>query len=253
MREQSVQSPPCRIRSFESSEELARVAARDWRELLQVLAMAGREESTVALSGGRIARTFFDAAARMFGAHRDLIRKVQFFWADERCVPPDHPDSNYGLAANHLLKPLGVPEARIHRIPGEIEPGLAAETAAKGLAKWTATERGQVPVLDLVFLGMGEDGHVASLFPGEPSQAKDSPDLFRVVTAAKPPPQRVTVSYDILAKAENVWVLVSGEGKKKALRDSLASADNTPLGRVLASRSSTCIYTDLSPAGGSAE
>lgn len=248
MNEREIKSPPCRIRFFESPDELARAAAKDWLELLQMLEVAGREP-TVALSGGRIARTFFDAAARLFAGHRELMHKVHFFWADERCVPPDHPESNYGLVAKHLFKPLAVPEAKVHRTPGEIEPVLAAATAARGLAKWTDTESGEVPILNVVLLGMGEDGHVASLFPDEPAPTMDSPDLCRAVTAAKPPPRRITVSYDIISKAENVWVLVSGAGKEPALRDSLGSEHTTPLGRVLASRPGTVIYTDLSPAG----
>ena len=249
MNEQKIMLPPHELKVFKSGDELARGAARDWLELLQVLELAGREP-TVALSGGRIAVTFFDAAAKVFRNHPDVIRNVHFFWGDERCVPPDHPESNYGVAAAHLLKPLEIPEMNVHRIPGEFDPALAATMASKGLARSTGTEEGAVPVLDLVILGMGEDGHVASLFPGEPTEVMESPDLCRAVTASKPPPQRVTVSYGVLAKAENVWVLASGNGKLEALKTSISNPSQTPLGRVLASRASTCIYTDLSPADG---
>lgn len=249
MDERELQAPPCRIRGFESAEELARAVARDCLELLQALEMAGREP-TVALSGGRIAETFFDAAARRFASHREVLGATHFFWADERCVPPEHADSNYRLAAMHLFKPLGIPHTRIHRIPGEIQPDLAAATAARSLGKWTGAEPGEIPVLDLVLLGMGEDGHVASLFPGEAPEVMQSPEVCRVVTAVKPPPRRVTVSYGLLSKAENVWVLISGSGKEQALKHSLTSPDKTPLGRVLASRPKSCIYTDLSAASG---
>ena len=249
MKQQDIKAPPCEIRSFESAEELARTVARDWLEFLQMMEMGGREP-TVALSGGRIAQTLFEAANKLFANHRTVINGVHFFWADERCVPPDHPESNYGMAASHLLKPLGVAEAKIHRIPGEIEPALAASTAARGLMKWTGTNPGEVPRLDLVLLGMGEDGHVASLFPGEAREEMESPDVCRAVTAAKPPVQRVTVSYGVLSRAENVWVLASGSGKETALKHALTSGDKTPLGRVLAARSGTRIYTDLSPTGG---
>jgi 6-phosphogluconolactonase len=249
MNEQKIISPPHELRVFNSAAELARGAALDWLELLQVLELAGREP-TVALSGGRIALTFFDAAVKVFRNHFNAIRKVHFFWGDERCVPPDHPDSNFGAAAARLLKPLEIPETNIHRIPGEFDPALAATMAAKGLVRWTGTDAGEIPVLDLVILGLGEDGHVASLFPGESVEVMESPDLCRAVTASKPPPQRVTVSYGILSKAENVWVLASGKGKADALNTSLSGPARTPLGRVLASRSSTRIYTDLSPADG---
>jgi len=249
MHKQILNAPACEIRSFESADELVDSATRDWLELMQVMEMAGREP-TVALSGGRIAGKLLTAAGTLFSHHLSLIRKTQFFWSDERCVPPEHSESNYALAMNHLLKPLQIPEVNVHRIPGEFEPDLAATTAAKGLAKWMDADAGDVPALDLVLLGMGEEGHVASLFPGESVQVMDAPDLFRAVTAQKPPPARVTMSYGILSKAENVWVLASGTGKDEALKSSLSSSEATPLARVLASRSDTRIYTDISTAEG---
>jgi 6-phosphogluconolactonase len=244
MKTQQISMPPCEIRSFSSDEKLAKAAAQDWLEQFQVLALAGRDP-VVALSGGRIAATFLEAAKDAFSAHGDLLRNAHFFWADERCVPPDHRDSNYRLASAALLKPLRVPEENIHRIPGEFGPGTAATTSMRGMAKWVGMSEGEVPVLDLVFLGMGEDGHVASLFPGEPAELANAPELFRPVKAPKPPPDRVTMSYAILEKAEEVWVLASGEGKLEALKRSIRSGDETPLGKVLSSRRFTRIYTDL--------
>jgi 6-phosphogluconolactonase len=246
MTQREFAQPPCEIRFFDSAEELAEVAARDWLEWLQVMTLAGRE-ATVALSGGRIAERFFNASADALAADPTSVDRVHFFWGDERCVPPDHKDSNYRLAAQHLLKPLGIQENCIHRIPGEFGAELAATTAARGLLKWTGTDAGTIPSLDLVFLGMGEDGHVASLFPGEPVEVVNSADWFRPVTAPKPPASRVTASYELLAHAENVWVLVSGDGKEEALRKSLDGAASTPFGLLLGSRTSTRIYTDLSP------
>jgi 6-phosphogluconolactonase len=161
-------------------------------------------------------------------------------------VPPDHEQSNYALAANHLLRPLGVPEQSIHRIPGEFGGDLAAKSATKGLLKWTGTEDHDLPVLDMVFLGMGEDGHVASLFPEEAPEIMDSPECYRSVTATKPPPSRVTIGYGVLARAENVWVLASGAGKEEALKNALTTP-YSPLGRLLRSRPDTRIYTDLRP------
>jgi 6-phosphogluconolactonase len=247
MKTQQIGSPPCEIRSFRSAADLAKAVARDWLEQFQVLELAGREPS-VALSGGRIAETFLQASQQSFKAHRALLQGAHFFWADERCVPPDHRDSNYGLASKCLLKPMGVPEEHIHRIPGEFGPELAATTSVRGLRKWTSAEEGETPVFDLVFLGMGEDGHVASLFPNEPEDRANSIDLFRAVESPKPPKARVTMGYGVLSQAEEVWVLASGEGKLDAFKRSIRSPEETPLGRVLVSRRSTRIYTDLCPA-----
>jgi 6-phosphogluconolactonase len=245
MIKKQLSSPPCEIRSFGSANELAKAAAHDWLEHFQMLELAGRDEPSVALSGGRIAETFLQSASQIFEVHPGLIRKAQFYWADERCVPPNHAASNYGLAARCFLKPLSVPESNIHRIPGEFGPESAATTSVRGLLKWTGLDASETPALDLVFLGMGEDGHVASLFPDEPPEVSASPELYRAVRSPKPPPDRVTMSYNLLTQAEEVWVLASGEGKLEALRTSIRSPEQTPLGQLLRFRSSTRIYTDL--------
>lgn len=248
MEQQIIISPPCEFRSFNSPADLAKAAAQDWLEFLQILSLAGREPN-VALSGGRIARVFFEEVARVLASQAALARNVHYFWADERCVPPTHAESNYGLAAELFLRPLQVPESNIHRIPGEFSPEVAATTAVRGMLKWTGSDAQDVPALDLVLLGMGEDGHVASLFPGEPVDIMERPDLYRAVTASKPPPHRVTISYGMLSKADNAWVLVSGAGKEQALQAALKTNDS-PLGRVLRSRSATRVYTDLRPESG---
>jgi 6-phosphogluconolactonase len=102
-----------------------------------------------------------------------------------------------------------------------------------------------VPILDLVLLGMGEDGHVASLFPGDTPRVDRPGTFYRAVLAPKPPPRRVTLTYAAIAAAERVWVLISGLGKEAVLRQSLARDGNTPLARVLGSRANTRIFTDL--------
>ena len=99
--------------------------------------------------------------------------------------------------------------------------------------------------MDWVFLGMGEDGHVASLFPGESAAVMDRPAIYRNVVAVKPPPQRITLGYAALAAAREVWVLASGAGKEAILRASLKAEGVTPLARVIASRAQTRIFTDL--------
>ena len=95
---------------------------------------------------------------------------MDFFWGDERCVPPNHPDSNYRLADDALLRPLGIGPERLHRIYGELEPAVAARAAEAELRAAGPVPPTEQPVLDLVLLGMGEDGHVASLFPDAPPE-----------------------------------------------------------------------------------
>jgi 6-phosphogluconolactonase len=230
--------------SFQDAEELARATAARW--LKEIGAGNGTGVSyAVALAGGRIALQFFSAVAELAGAQGASLQRVHFFWGDERCVSPDDPESNFRLARELLLEPLRIPGERIHRIRGEVLPEMAAAEAAAELCRLAPCGAGGQPVLDLVFLGLGEDGHVASLFPGEPETVIAGGAVYRTVTGTKPPPQRVTLGYPAIAAARQVWVLVSGAGKAGALRESLRPAGRTPLARVLRMRPETRIFTDV--------
>jgi 6-phosphogluconolactonase len=232
------------LRQFTASQPLAEQAAAD---CLDLICGAGNalETFSLALSGGRIARAFCSTLATRVKERRARLSHAHFFWSDERCVPPDDPESNFRLANDLLLQPLEIGPAQIHRFDTE-KPGdqcfARVETELRKLARFTPA--GQ-PILDLVLLGLGEDGHVASLFPGEPEQVLDNPAVFRCVTAAKPPPRRVTMGYAAIAAAGNVWVLASGAGKAEALRESLRREGRTPLARVGRLRQCVRIYTDI--------
>lgn len=230
---------------FATAAGLAAAAAGDW--LLEVWAARdGNTPYCVALSGGRIARRFLSAAAVLAKQQgRGLPDSLHFFWSDERCVRPADPESNFGLARDCLLAPLAVADRQIHRLRGEVAANLAAAEGEAELRRFASRQRHGQPVLDLVLLGLGEDGHIASLFPGESEEVMTSPAVFRPVLAApKPPPRRLTMGYPAIAAARQVWVLVSGEGKEKALRQSLTPAGLTPLARVLKSRDRTRIFVE---------
>jgi 6-phosphogluconolactonase len=229
--------------TFNAGETLANTMAARWLDELQA-ARNGPEPYCVALSGGRIARQLFLAVSRQATERGLGLGWVHFFWGDERCVAPTDPESNFGLARDCLLAPLGIPPVQIHRIRGEALPDMAAAEAEAELRGIAPAGPGGQPVLNLVFLGMGEEGHVASLFPGEPGEIVASPAVYRPVTVPKPPPRRVTLGYQAIGAARQVWVLAAGPGKESALRLSLAPAGNTPLARVLKQRSHTCIVTD---------
>jgi 6-phosphogluconolactonase len=222
------------ILHFGSPAELATNVAERWIS-------NARQFRFVALSGGRIPQSLFS----ILGSRRAPITTSELFWADERCVPPGSTDSNYRAANELLLEPLAWPHDRVHRIRGEAPPNHAALEAEAELCRIAPLNANGCPVLDLVLLGMGEDGHVASLFPGESDATINHPGIYRTVIAAKPPPQRVTISYGALRAANEVWVLISGSGKEQALKDSLNSPDSTPLGRVLQGRLRTVIFHDL--------
>jgi 6-phosphogluconolactonase len=231
------------LAQFGSDAELARAAAGAW---LEEIATADRAAAPhyVALSGGRIASGFFAAAVDQARARGISFAGVHFFWADERCVPPDDAQSNYREARERLLVPLGIPQNRIHRIRGESGPESAAAEATGEIRRVVPGGEDGQPLLDLVLLGMGEDGHVASLFPVEPEPTRSRGEVYRAVTnSPKPPPNRVTLNYAALAAARQVWVLVAGAGKASALRDSLAVGGRTPLARVLELRRGVKVFS----------
>lgn len=229
---------------FPDTETLVQQVAGRWLDAVDVAAASGKPFH-VALSGGRVAGRFMAAAHGLGTARGTRWDNVHFHWGDERCVPPDHADSNYKLAQLALLDPAGIDAARRHRLRGELPPEEAAHLAEVELARVTGTASGVVPVLDLVFLGMGEDGHVASLFPGAPEAVVTSTRWVIPVIGPKPPPQRLSLTFQVLAAAKEVWVLASGAGKEEALRESLRIGGSTPLAHLLSLRSRTRIMTDL--------
>ena len=231
--------------SFGSDRELAESAANHW---LDEIAMAQRDHKPhrVALSGGRITLKLFAAVIESAKARRVSLGNVEFFWADERCVPPTDPECNFAAADKFLFLPLGLAPERIHRIRGEDPPELATREAEAEIRRFAPPNANGLPVLDLIFLGMGEDGHVASLFPGETETGLAAQAVYRVVTnSPKPPPNRVTLTYAAIAAARQVWVLASGAAKESALRASLQADGATPLAQVLRSRQRTRIFTDV--------
>jgi 6-phosphogluconolactonase len=229
---------------FASADELARAAANAWLDEIEAAARKGRTHC-VALSGGRITEKFFAATVAQAQERGVSFNGVHFFWADERCVPPADPESNFKLAHERLFVPLQIADANIHRLRGEDSPAAAARSAAEELRRHTAADPEGQPIFDLIFLGMGEDGHVASLFPNASANLMDTSVPFLVVeNSPKPPPTRISLSYRTIFAAKNVWILISGAGKSAAMRESLSSTGRTPMARVVSARP-TKIFSDI--------
>lgn len=230
---------------FPAADELAHAVAREWLQEIIAAQRAGRAH-LVALSGGRITLKFFAAVIELVQAQKLTLNHVHFFWADERCVPPGDKESSFGAANEAFFKPLNIGPDKIHRVIGEQTPDAAAEQANAEIKRIAPLNDAGQPMLDLIFLGMGEDGHVASLFPRETESERANPAVYRVIAdSPKPPPTRVTLGYAAIAAARQVWVLASGAGKEAALRDSLQPGGKTPLGQVLEMRVATKVFTDI--------
>jgi len=231
--------------SFADADELASRAASAWLDEIESANRTGKAHC-FALSGGRIAQKFFAATVEQAKKRAVSFERVHFFWADERCVPPTDPESNFKLANGLLLAPLKIPASQIHRIRGEDSPQAAVKIAEAELGRTASADKNGQLALDLIFLGMGEDGHVASLFPGAPPEILNcSSPYLAIENSPKPPPRRISLSYAAIAAAGQVWALVSGAGKEAALRESLRDGGPTPLARVMRSRPRTKIFCDL--------
>ena len=224
------------LKSFASPDELARAVANAWLDEIDLAGRVGKPYC-VALSGGRITHQFFIETVALAATRKVSFDCVHFFWADERCVPPSDPDSNFKMADELLFRPLKIAADKIHRLRGEDSPQAAVTIAQAELFRIAPKNNNQQPVFDLIFLGMGEDGHIASLFPNSPAKIMDIFVPFLVVeNSPKPPPTRISLSYKTIFAAKNIWVLISGAGKEAALRESLSPAGKTPLARVIQAR-----------------
>ena len=190
-------------------------------------ALAARGRFAVALSGGSLATLFFPSLVR---TAVDWSR-VDFFWCDERAVPPSHADSNYAAAHSLWLAPAGVPAARIHRMPAD---AADLERAAFDYEGELMRTLGTPPRLDVVLLGVGPDGHVASLFPGHAALAEERRSVLAVEDSPKPPPRRLTLTLPALAAALRVIVAATGKAKAEILREALEDESSaSPLALVL--------------------
>jgi 6-phosphogluconolactonase len=227
-----------------SPAAIAKAAATRW-----VTDIGNRDKAAVygvALSGGRLAAALFDEIALVAPADaQDLFENVHFFWADERCVPPSDPESNFGIAKEHLFDPLAISSEQIHRIHGEVDDDYAVREAEAEICRILSMNSAGQPILDLAFLGMGEDGHIASLFPTEAPAMINDPAVYRAVVASKPPPKRITLGYQALIAGKDVWVLASGAAKREVFQLAVQQKGDIPVSRLFRNRSTATFFNDI--------
>ena len=210
---------------FKDLEKLSKHAAELFVEQAE-LAINERGCFLVALNGGNTPTRLFQLLA---ADYRDKVdwNNIHIFWGDERCVPVDDPGSSYGQAKEMLFDHVSVPEANIHRIKGELDPPSAAKEYAQILKLFAEVDL-DFPRFDLVYLGMGEDGHTASLFPG--SQV-DVTEAVIPVTAnyQDRPANRVTLTPIVFNQAHMVVFMATGEKKANTLAEVLSDRYNPEL------------------------
>ena len=217
------------IQIVENGEAVSRTAA-EMMVSLALKKLKSEESFAVALSGGSTPKNMFAILANDAALRNQMPwDRVHFFWGDERHVPPDHTDSNYRMTNEAMLSRVPVPPENIHRIRAENpDAGKAAEDYEQELRGFFKLEAEQLPPFDCVFLGMGPDGHTASLFPG----TKALHERERLVVSNwvdKFQSYRITMTTPVLNNADIVIFLVSGEEKAEPLRVVLEGEKQTDL------------------------
>ncbi|MGY1986586.1 6-phosphogluconolactonase [Blastococcus sp. SYSU DS0669] len=197
-------------------------------------AQAVHGTASVVLTGGGIGIAVLE---RVAGLAAEPVREtvdwtaVDVWWGDERFVPAGDGERNEGQARTALLDRVGVPEERVHAMPASDSGSGSPEEAAEAyLAELRAhaAEGAELPRFDVLLLGMGAEGHTASIFPGSPA-VRDARPVVAVRDCPKPPPTRVSLGFPAINSAEEVWLLVSGEGKAEAVAAALGGADPVDL------------------------
>jgi 6-phosphogluconolactonase len=219
------------------TERFARIAEEECRR-----AIAERGSFSIAVPGGSAAEVLLPS---LVVASVDWP-KVSVFWVDERMVPPDDVDSNFRLARAVWLEKVPIPPERIHRMPGEDEAPAARAAYARVLRE----HLGEPARFDLVLLGVGSDGHVASLFPGHRLLRAWDRDVAILDDAPKPPPRRMTLTLKALTAARRIVVYATGAAKAGAIGAALGN-DESELPVALATMGDSHVTFLLDPEAGS--
>lgn len=234
-------TPPPTVERLTDATALAGTVAARLGERIAQVQDAGRRPRVV-LTGGSIAIAVYEQLEASAADWTD----VELWFGDERFVPEGHEDRNDRQADDAFLTRLSVPAENVHRMPAhgcDLAMAAAADAYAETLPDGP---------FDVVLLGLGPDGHIASLFPGLPQVHESERGCIEVFGSPKPPPERISLTVPVLRRGEAVWFLVNGEGKADAVARALAdhgSVDETPA-RAVQGRSETTWFVDEAAASG---
>lgn len=224
------------LHSHDFANEAARLILDHARK-----AIAERGLFRLGLTGGRSPRAIHTAVVAQAG---DLPwNKVQLTFGDERCVPPDDKDSNYLTAKESLIDPSHIPEGNVFRMRGEIDPEIAAQEYEAKLEALAARFDEQRYVHDLLLLGLGEDGHIASLFPGSTALDEQKRNVLPVI-GPKPPPQRLTMTLPLLNASRHILFLVPQLDKRPVAQGAIAGDQQYPAARAHGQEQTTWLFAD---------
>lgn len=216
------------LQTFSTLKQLGNTAA-SYVSHLSAQAIAERGRFTVALSGGSLPKLLCPPLVA-----EPLRSQVDWsswyvFWADERCVPLTGPNSNYRLAREYLFEQVDIPPGQIYPLDDALDPAAAATAYQARLAEVFQPPAGQRPRFDLILLGMGEDGHTASLFLHHPLLKETERWVAPVFDSPKPPPARITLTLPLINNARQVAFITTGAGKAEALSQVMRADTANPL------------------------
>lgn len=235
------------VKTLPDPNSVAQSFAEDFAELIQST-LAGQTKITVALSGGNTPRILYELWASQYADKIDWNR-VHFFWADERCVPSDDADSSYGVANELFLSKVGIAPGNVHRGMGESDPDQERGRYENEIYEHVEIDDNAVPQFDLIILGMGTDGHTASIFPHQ-MQFMTSDRVCEVAIHPKTAQKRITLTGTVLNGAKKVVFLVTGQEKATVLAQVIQKSgdfEQLPASRV--SVADTMFYVDQAAAG----
>ena len=189
-------------------------------------AIGARMVASLVLSGGATPRRMYELLGSPPLAGQINWGAVHVFWGDERCVPPHSPESNYRMAREALLDRVGIPPGNIHRIEAELPPETAADRYEEEVRQAVPLDARRLPAFDVVLLGLGEDGHMASLFPYTPA-LDERERLVTSLYVQRLQAHRITMTFPLLNNARDILFIVSGMGKAKILLSILTGGGMT--------------------------
>jgi 6-phosphogluconolactonase len=195
-----------------AAEEIAHFAGED---------ICTHAQFTIALSGGSTPAAIYELLGTRFKLSVDW-KEVQFFWGDERCVAPENSESNYGMARRTLLSHLELKPEQVHRMRGELSPDEAACSYEEELKSAFSVEDGELPRIDLLMLGLGDNRHTLSLFPGHKRAIEETGRLVVADEVEATPPKRITFTPAVANNAARAMFIATGKGKAEAVRDIIA-------------------------------
>lgn len=226
-----------------------KLAKRAGKEIVRQLQESGSGRFDIALSGGSTPGLLFDRLAMKYSGLSDW-RRVHLWWGDERCLPPGSEESNFRMSFEKLISKIPIPPENIHRIKGEENPDLEAKRYGEEIAK-DLYQRNGWPVFDLILLGMGDDGHVASIFPDQ-MELMESSEFCSVAVHPDSGQRRITLTGYVINNANQIFMLVTGSGKSQRVAEIMNNekpAGKLPAFHIIPVHGSLTWFLDSAAAG----